>query len=239
MARAVARARWLSGAGLAVFLGGAAAAGALQPGYAHRRDFLSALASLGAESRWVGALALTGLAVFHLGAAGAFWTTPGAGRAFRGGAVFVLVGGVAGLVVAASPIACARGAARCADSGGPGGWTDAVHAVGVGVYLVALVGAMLATAWLAWRAGGRWWAVLGSAAFAVASGSAFAAIGPPHAGAWQRTWLAVNIAWVLIALLLTARPASQPRDTRPTLGSHPPATGARLSNRTSRVRFPT
>ncbi|HEV2088472.1 MAG TPA: DUF998 domain-containing protein [Cryptosporangiaceae bacterium] len=214
---------WPSAAGLMVFVGGATVAGAVNPGYSHRRDFLSALAGLGAESRWIGVLALTGLAVFHLGAA--LWTTARARAAFRGVAVFLFVAGLAGLVVAASPITCARGAARCAGpEGGPAGWTDTVHSVGVVVYEVALVGAMLTLAWVLWRGARRWALALGSVAFAVASGWTFVAIGPPDHGAWQRVWLAVNITWVLLVLVTNVRPVSRRRDTRPTLGEESSAT---------------
>jgi uncharacterized protein DUF998 len=195
---------------LAVFWPATLVGAALQPGYRASRDVISALASYGARSAWIGVTAIAVLALGH-GALGL-----GIGRALRAVLASVLVVGssVAGLATALFRIHCPGGAAGCRNTFGTETvrpFTDAAHGKAVAAYAALLALGMVAFGvHLARRRirAGRWLAAA-SVAFGVAS--AVLAAGLRHAsypGAQQRTWLAVNSLWgVGVAALLLVRRA--------------------------------
>lgn len=193
---------------LALFWGLVLLGGVLEPGYVHARDFVSRLASFGAQWPAVGIAAIAMLGTAH--AAGALLLRRAHARL---AAALLLVAGVAGYVVAAFRVHCPGGAAGCPGAGAaPDRWTDVVHRYAVSGYEVALVTSMAAVAWWGLRRGDRRLAA-GSLVAAVASAVAVLRIGGPDAGADQRLWLAVSTAWLLLLVARvggrTVRPAAE------------------------------
>jgi Protein of unknown function (DUF998) len=144
--------RWLVPACVAGFWVLVLVAGQVNPGYVLTRDYISALASRGADQAWLGVLALVLLPLAH-GAVGLLLR----GRApvvASGLAVSVL----AGLVVASMRISCPGGAAGCSVSGRRSvsgqvrttDWMDAVHGKAVATYGILMVAVLLAAAVSLW-----------------------------------------------------------------------------------------
>ncbi len=180
-------------AGFAVLV---AVGGALQPGYEHRRDYVSSLASVGARAPAVGVAAIAVLALAHAGGAVLLRRTAGARAAV------VLLAGCAssGLVVAAARIPCPYGAAGCGTvaPAAPRTLGGEVHGWAVAVYAVLVAAAMLAAARPALRAGHRALAAA-SVPLAVASVAlVLAQTASTSPGGWQRAWLAVSAGWLLL-----------------------------------------
>jgi len=91
-----------------LLVGGWTVAAAVQPaGYSPVRDTISALAGHAAAHRWIMTVALAGVGVCHLTTAAGL----GAARARLAGRVVLAVGGVATLLVAASPLPRTGGSA--------------------------------------------------------------------------------------------------------------------------------
>lgn len=205
-------------AALVVFWGAVLLGGAVEPAYSHAADYVSRLASFGAQAPWIGVVAISALATAHLAGAGLLRRAES-----RVAAVALAGAAAAGYAVAAFRIHCPGGAAGCAGSSeATDTWTDTVHGLAVGAYEVGLLVAMLATAWWVARrrrhqAGG--WIAVPSALLAVASLVSVLAIGGPDAGAEQRAWLAVSTVWLL--LLLAAAGTVGPEGTLTAGGSAP------------------
>jgi len=172
--------------------------GLVNPGYSQRRDFVSALASRGADLAWIGVAGLVLLPLAHLATLSLLWTR--ADVAFvRTGAHALFTSVLAGFVVAANRISCPGGAAGCSTDSRlrPTDWMDHLHGWAVGVYGVAMVVAIAsAAADLRWRQGMRGLAVL-SAVLAPASAALLLAISLGATGGVQRLWLLVNTGWLV------------------------------------------
>jgi Protein of unknown function (DUF998) len=190
------------------------------PGYSHRRDFVSALASDGAAAAGVGMAAITTYALAH--AAAAFVLRRGGG--LRVAPVLLGLCAASGVVTALARIACPAGAAGCGTDGRPvpDGLSDRVHGAAVATYAALVVLAMLAVvpaaaSSLRARRGpgagpagrvprGAGLLALASPALAVASAGSVLRLGGADTGAWQRAWLATNAGWLLLAVAACVRP---------------------------------
>ena len=167
-------------------------AGSVNPGYAPSRDYISALASRGADSAWLGVAALVVLPLAHLGAAAIVR------RWARAVAAGLAVSVLAGLVVAAMRISCPAGAAGCSLAGQVRhtDWLDVMHGRAVAVYAVAMVAAMVAMAVSSWSRAPA--LAVASAVLAPVSGLlVLASAGGTHPGTPQRLWLLVNTGWLV------------------------------------------
>lgn len=190
------------------------------PGYSHRRDFVSALASDGAAAAGVGMAAITAYALAH--ATAAFVLRRGGG--LRVAPVLLGLCAASGVVTALARITCPAGAAGCGTDGRPvpDGLSDRVHGAAVASYAVLVVLAMLAVvpaaasslrarrgpgARPAGRArGAAALLALASPVLAVASTASVLRLGGADTGAWQRAWLAANAGWLLLAVATCLRP---------------------------------
>ena len=181
---------------LALFWAVAFLAGSVNPGYAPTRDYVSALASRGADYAWLGVTALVVLPLAHLGVAGIVRRRGPVVAAALAAAV------VAGLVVASMRISCPGGAARCSVAGQVRrtDWLDAVHGRAVAVYGVAMVIAMVAAA-VTWWSTARPLAVASAGLAPVSAVLLLASSGGSHPGAPQRLWLLVNTGWLVVVAL--------------------------------------
>lgn len=92
---------------LGLVWGSVVVAASVNPSYAHRRDYISALASIGASHAWLGVLAIAAFGV-------AFVLTASLVRPLsRTAAVTVAAAGAGVLFVAFARIRCVGGAAYC------------------------------------------------------------------------------------------------------------------------------
>lgn len=167
-------------------------AGWVNPGYVLTRDYISALASRGADQAWLGLTALVLLPIAHLATAALLR------RRARITAAALFLAVVAGLVVAANRISCPRGAAACGSAPRTTDWMDAVHGRSVGVYGTVMVLVMLLAAYELWNRPGQRPFALVSAALAPVSGALLTASAHgDHPGGPQRLWLLVNTGWLV------------------------------------------
>lgn len=198
---------------LSAFVALAALGGALQPDYSHRRDYLSALASVGARAPAVGVSALLALALAHAGGAAAVRRTAGA----RLAPALLLGAAASGVVIASARISCPGGAAGCSTgTGSPGdSLAGVVHGRAVGAYAVLVVLAMITTVRPAWRAGHSVLAAASPPCAAASAGLLLAQLASPTPGGWQRGWVAVSVGWLLLA---GAAPLPRSGRGRPTPG---------------------
>jgi hypothetical protein len=177
------------GWGLGLVWGLSFAAGVPQPGYEWTRDSLSALAAIGAESAWIGMLAI--------GLAGA--ATIAASLILRRisppGALTLVVAGGALIVIAGAQIQCHGGAAGCHMVPELGKWKGQVHLAAVGLYELCFVAAIGSAAISLWRAGLHGEALIGlvgmlASLVLFAHPSALGFSDPDALGLYQRMWLA-------------------------------------------------
>ena len=177
--------------------------GAVNPGYSHLHDHVSDLASYGARAAWIGGLAIATFGVADLVAARVLVERT------RTAAVALVVAGVAGLVIALARIHCGGGAAGCASSTVEDStWTDSVHAGAVVVNAFTFSLAMIVCAFGAvGLARPLWWRFVVAGLAVLSLGLLAQSVGPDVAGAWQRAWLAVNTA--LLLLVTAAIPDDQ------------------------------
>jgi hypothetical protein len=198
-------ARVMSVLGVVVFWVGVFVAGGLVSGYSAREDYISILAGRGSPVAVLVISAMLASAVAHLATAGAVL----AGWGARWCAAFLAAAAVAWVAVAVFRQACPDGPPGCgvADLTATD-WVDVVHGVGVVLYELFILAAMLTLTVGALRrnsAPPRWlgWVSLAFAAGSVALG---AQIVGDDGGMWQRLWLANNLAWLLlVAWTATAR----------------------------------
>lgn len=185
-------------AGVVLFWIGTVVAGVLAPGYDPTRDFISSLAGRGSSVAPLGIATLAVLGLAHLVAAVALRDAV---------AVPLAMAGAAGLTIAAFRVGCPLDAAGCGTP--PNTVPDAVatvHGVAVGGYEVAAVVAMLVVAWTCRRTAPvvAVFSVVAAVASVVLLGNAVGV----NAGLWQRGWLVVNTAWLVVAVL---QPTMAPR----------------------------
>ena len=184
-----------------------AVGGAINQGYSHGRDYVSALSGRGSTAAFVGMTGLVGFSSAQLAAGMAFR------RLSRTTAVALVTAGALGFVVAMARISCPDGAARCSlDDSGQRDVLDTVHGLGVAGYelffLVGVVAAAIALLRLPDLDRNRMRAL---ALFMLALASAVTVLNMPEAnpGAMQRLWLAINCAAVLTITVTGARQSAQ------------------------------
>ena len=180
-----------------LFWAGVFGAGALVDGYSAREDYISSLASRGSPVAVLGICALLANAAAHLITARAVLKT-GNTRLL---ASFLLAAGVATAVVALFRASCPDGPAGCGlTETSTGDWIDLVHGVSVGIYELFTLAAMLTIGIGALRRTSRWPRWLGpvSVAFAIGSVLLIGQTEGDQIGLWQRSWLANNLAWLLV-----------------------------------------
>lgn len=178
--------------------------GAVNDGYSHTRDFVSALSSRGASHAWIGMTGLAGFAAAHL-AAGQL----GYRRSKELGGLLTAAG-VSGLVVSLARINCPDGAGHCLNDGVADDLLDHVHGFSVAAYEGFFVLGLLAAAgYLARdpRESPRWLAPSALTALAAASVGTVLSIPDASPGAMQRVWLAINTVGVLAVATQFARRA--------------------------------
>jgi Protein of unknown function (DUF998) len=191
-------------AGLALFWGAILAAAALNPGYSHRRDYVSALAARGAEHGWLGVLAIAavGAAMF---AAGALI------RPFsRAAGYAIALAGIGFLVVSVTRLECSNGAASCGLGGRftISGSTEITHWTAATVSTTMLIAGIALTGITLLRNRHTLPGVITLAAGAATAG-AFLATGGQTPGEEQRAGIVVATSWlaaVAFATLARARP---------------------------------
>jgi len=189
--------------GLALFWGAILVAAAVNPAYSHRRDYVSTLASHGAEHGWVGVMAIAAAAVSVL-AAGVLLRPLS-----RAAASAIILAGVGFLVVSFTRLDCPNGAAGCGLGGrfAISGSTEITHwtATTVSTTLVVTSIAVTGLALLRMR---RTISGLLTLAAGSATAGAFLATGGQTPGEEQRVGVVVATSWLAaVALAALARPA--------------------------------
>jgi hypothetical protein len=192
---------WLAAAvlaGVAGFWAAILVAAALEPGYAHRRDYVSTLAAHGA--------AHAGLAILGIvAAAGAMAAASLLVRPVSRVAAVAVAAAAAGFVVAAfTRLDCANGAAGC----GLGGRFEVSGSTEIGHWTATTVSSVLLMAGIALTGvalvgRGRRAAGFGSLAAAAVSAGAFLATGGDLPGQMQRVGIAVATGWLAALALVT------------------------------------
>jgi hypothetical membrane protein len=191
-------------AGLALFWGAILAAAALNPGYSHRRDYVSALAANGAEHGWLGVLAIAsvGGAMF---AAGALIRPLS-----RAAGYAIALAGIGFLVVSVTRLDCSNGAARCGLGGrfAVSGSTEITHWTAATVSTTMLIAGIALTGITLLRNRHTLPGLITLAAGAVTAG-AFLATGGQTPGEEQRVGIVVATSW--LAAVAFAALAKKPR----------------------------
>jgi len=172
--------------------------GAVNEGYSHLRDYVSALSGRGSSAAFVGMLGLIGFSS----------ASAAAGLSFRGISRFTmaawLAAAFAGVVVALARISCPEGAAMCSvGDDGPSDALDTLHGIAVVAYELCFLAGATATAVTLARASHakpreRGIAV-GLVSLAVASALTIVSTPESTPGGMQRVWLAINTSGVLLA----------------------------------------
>jgi len=180
--------------------------------YRHSRDYVSSLAGRGVEQPWIGMLGFACFAAAHAVAA-MRWR-----RTSRIVFATLLACCALILVVAAARSSCPGGAAGCSLPDRPSVTDvgDAIHALGIGVYVVAYVFAAICAGVVLVRRRHRW---LGVTMFllAVLSVLAVGQIDEQSPGAEQRIWLAVNaVGLVALGGFAASAAARDPRSAEET-----------------------
>ena len=184
--------------GLATFWVAILVAAHVNPGYAHRRDYVSTLAARGAEHGWLGvaavaaaagAIALAGLLVQPLS---------------RPAAMSITLAGVGFLVVAFTRLDCGNGAAGCGLGGrfAVSGTKEVTHWSATTLSTVLLIGGVAGTGLALVRLGRRLAGVATLVAAAVTAG-AFLAMGGESPGGVQRIGILVATGWLAALAIAT------------------------------------
>lgn len=182
---------------LAAFWTALVVAAALEPGYAHRRDYVSTLASRGAEHGWLGvaAIASAGLAIGYSALVVRRWS--------RLAAVALALAGAGFVVVAFTRLECSNGAAGCGLGGrfAISGSTEVTHWTATTVSTVLVIAAIALTGVALWRGGQRLAGGLTLAAAAVTTGS-FLVMGGQSPGGVQRLGIVVATGWLAVVAVV-------------------------------------
>lgn len=185
-------------AGVACFWIAILVAAALEPGYTHRRDYVSTLAARGAEHG--------DLAVFAIVAAGAAMLLAAllVQRISRLAAVAIGLAGVAFVVAAFTRLKCPNGAAGCGLGGRfeVSGSTEIGHWTATTVGSIALIAGMVLTGVALLRAGRRITGAATLVAAAVTAG-AFLATGGDNPGLMQRLGIVAGTGWLAAVAVAT------------------------------------
>lgn len=192
----LAGARGAAVVGVSLFWVGVLGGGTLVEGYSARADYISSLASRGSPVAALGIGAMLCSAAAHLVVARAVLD------AWRSCvcASFLCAAAMATVVVATFRSSCPDGPAGCALTGAASDWVGGVHGVGVGVYELFTLAAMLTLSVGGLRRSSPWPRWLGRLSLALAIGSVvlIGMINGDHVGIWQRIWVANNLAWLLV-----------------------------------------
>ena len=198
-------------AGVALFWVGILLGGLLAPDYSPREDYISALASRGSSVAAIGIAAIAALGLAHV-AAGVAAEAEWRAHAL---ALFLVLAGVAGVVVASARMSCASGAAGCGITFTSGkDWMATTHGWAIAFYEAfgVLATAVVALGLVGNRRGSlpRWLRIT-SAVCGVASLLLVSRLGEPDTGLWQRLWVTVNSSGlVLFTLYVMSTAASRP-----------------------------
>jgi Protein of unknown function (DUF998) len=186
-------------AGIAVFWVAILAAAAAEPGYSHRRDYVSTLAARGAEQAGLAILAIVAAAVAMVFAA---WLVLSWSKA---AALLVGAAGVGFVIAAFTRLECANGAAGCGLGGRfeVSGSTEIGHWTATTVSTVLLIAGIALTG-VALVRGGRRVAGISSLVAAAVTAGAFLATGGDEPGVTQRVGIAVATGWLVALALATA-----------------------------------
>jgi Protein of unknown function (DUF998) len=185
-------------AGIAVFWGAILAAADVEPGYSHRRDYVSTLAAHGAEGAGLAILAI-------VAAAGAMVSAAWLMRPYsRVAAALVALAGVGFVVAAFTRLECPNGAAGCGLGGRfeVSGSTEIGHWTATTVSSVLLIVGIALTGAALLRRGHRFAGVASLAAAALTTG-AFLATGGDSPGVIQRVGILVATGWLAAFALAT------------------------------------
>jgi hypothetical membrane protein len=193
-------------AGLAVFWSAVLVAAAVNPGYSNGRDYVSTLASQGAEHAWLGVLAIMAAAGAMLPAGMLVWPLS------RAAAASIELAGVGFLVVAFTRLECSRGAAGCGLGGrfAISGATEVTHWTATTVSTVFLIAGIAMTGVALVRAGRRR-AGLVSLGAAIVTAGAFLAMGGQSPGGIQRLGIAVATGWLAGVAIASLAGRESPR----------------------------
>lgn len=197
--------------GLALFWGAMLAAAALNPGYSHRRDYVSALAAHGAEHGWLGVLAIA--AVGGAMVAAGVLVRP----LSRVAGYAITLAGIGFLVVSVTRLDCSNGAARCGLGGrfAISGSTEITHWTAATFASTMLIAGIALTGITLLRNRQRLPGLITLAAAAVTAAS-FLATGGQTPGEEQRVGIVVATSWlaaVAFAILFFVGKASITADT--------------------------
>jgi hypothetical membrane protein len=201
--RSTAIAALLALGGLGLFWGAMLVAAAANPAYSHRRDYVSVLASHGAEHGWLGVTAIA--------AAGAAMLPAGMllRRLSPVAAAAIGLAGIGFLVASLSRLDCASGAAGCGLGGrfAISGSTEVTHWTATTLATILVLSGIALTGVALLRVGRTVPGVLTLAAGVVTT-AAFLATGGQTPGEEQRVGIAVATGWlaaVALASLVRAR----------------------------------
>lgn len=181
----------------------------LNPGYAQRRDYVSALAARGAEHSWLGMAAIAAVGGGMVAAALLV------ARVSRVAAAVVAAAGAGFVVVALVPLRCANGAARCGIGGrfDVSGAGEVTHWTATTVSSILLIAGIALTG-LALLRRRRTAAGVASLLAAAVTTGALLATGGDSPGAVQRAGIVVATGWLaavaVAALTRAARPGRPP-----------------------------
>jgi hypothetical membrane protein len=185
-------------AGIACFWGAILVAAALEPGYTHRRDYVSTLAAHGAEHGE--------LAIFAIVAAAAAMLLASllVRRVSRLAAVAIALAGVGFVVAAFTRLECPDGAAACGLGGRfeVSGSTEIGHWTATTVSSILLIGGIALIGIALIRRGRRMAGATSLAAAAVTAG-AFLAAGGESPGVSQRIGIVVATGWLAALAIAT------------------------------------
>jgi hypothetical protein len=178
-------------AGVAGFWIAVLVAASLEPGYTHRRDYVSTLAARGAAHPGLAILAILAAASAMLAAALLVR------RISRAAALLVAVAGAGFVVAAFTRLECANGAAGCGLGGRfeVSGSTEIGHWTATTVSSILLIVGIALTGIALVRRGRRAAGVASLAAAAVTAG-AFLATGGETPGVMQRVGIAAATGWL-------------------------------------------
>jgi hypothetical protein len=197
-------------AGIAGFWGAILVAAALEPGYTHRRDYVSTLAAHGAEHA---GLAIAGI----VAVAAAMLATSLLVRAVSPLAAIAIAVAATGFVVAAlTRLECPQGAAGCGLGGRfeISGSTEIGHWTATTVSSILLIAGIGLTGVALIRLGRRF-AGTATIAAALLTAGAFLATGGDEPGGMQRVGIVVATGWLasiaLVTLAATLRRARRSR----------------------------
>ncbi len=176
-------------------------AAAVNPGYSHRRDYVSVLAARGAENGWLGVLAIAAAGAAMVPAAALVKPLS------RTAASAIALAGIGFVVVSFTRLDCPNGAARCGLGGrfAISGSTEVTHWTAAALSTVLLIAGIALTGLALLRLPRRFPGLLTLAAAAVTA-AAFLATGGDTPGEEQRVGIVVATGWLMaVAVAALAR----------------------------------